>query len=115
MGCGCKAKKAQRAAQQAARLAAAEAMPQEEAETLVPLGLKAGVSLPAQVPRAVGNRTLVIAEGNDRRDFLAQNPAMVVRGRNARVPAKLRQQLIARYPGLFEEEVKGVAIEPEPA
>lgn len=115
MGCGCSGKRAKRQAAKEQAEQELQAMSTEEERVLVPLGLKESVRLNGgvRVNDVDGQgKTLIITEEDDRRIF---KNAAVVRGRNALVPTRLKQNLLARYPGLFTTEEETLAAEPEPA
>lgn len=107
MSCGCRGKK-NRKKQKVSTEAQQKlnTMSATEAQKPVPLGLSESVHLPTRISGVLDHsrlKYLVITEKDDNRLF---SDALVVRGRDGLVAASLREKLVARYPGFFEEALE---------
>lgn len=128
--CGCNKKRVTEHARQAAE-ARAERMAAAEARKLVPLGLRPEIHLPTKIARAINDMDVIIAPKGDGRPYVGEGgrKIVVVRGgHDGKLPAKMREQIVARVPGAFiepdrsekgnelvSEPESNLELEPEPA
>ena len=95
MACGCKSKK--KRAERAAESASVEY--KVNGGTTVPLGMSNQIRLPVRLPGAIDGQDLVVAQ--NKLKIPQVMGAVIVVGRNAQVEERHKQQLVDKWPTVF--------------